>query len=168
LSKILSNDEEKDVTVFFTGKHVVFEFDETVMVSRLIEGEYIRFEQLLSSDYETKIRINKKEFLDCLDASMPLINENDKKPIVLNIVDELMDLKITTVRGNMDGEIGIEKKGKDLMIAFNPKFIIDVLKVIDDEEIDIYMVNPKVPCFIRNTDESYNYLIMPVNFTVVN
>jgi DNA polymerase-3 subunit beta len=168
ISKILAGETDKDVTIYFTGKHVVFEFDETVVVSRLIEGEYIRFEQLLSSDYETKINVNKKELLDCLDGSTPLISENDKKPIIINIVDNLMDLKMTTVRGNMMGEIEIDKKGKNLMIAFNPKFLIDALKVIDDETIDIYMVNPKAPCFIRNTDESYNYLIMPVNFTTVN
>ena len=54
------------------------------------------------------------------------------------------------------------------MIGFNPKFLIDALKVIEDEEIDIYMVNPKAPCFIRDEQQNYIYLILPVNFTTVN
>ena len=54
------------------------------------------------------------------------------------------------------------------MIGFNPKFLIDSLKVIDDEEINIYMVNPKAPCIIRDDHNSYLYLILPVNFTVSN
>ena len=58
----------------------------------------------------------------------------------------------------------IDKEGKDIMIGFNPKFLIDALKVIDDEEISIYLVNPKAPCFIKNEEESYIYLILPVNF----
>ena len=55
------------------------------------------------------------------------------------------------------------KEGKDILIGFNPKFLIDALKVIDDETIDIYLVNPKAPCFIRDEEETYTYLILPVN-----
>ena len=51
--------------------------------------------------------------------------------------------------------IDIVKEGKDIMIGFNPKFLIDSLKVIDDEEINIYMVNPKAPCIIRDDHNSY-------------
>ena len=61
----------------------------------------------------------------------------------------------------------IEKTGKDLMIGFNPKLLIDALRVIDDEEINLYMVNPKAPCFIKNAEESYIYLVLPVNFITV-
>ena len=57
-----------------------------------------------------------------------------------------------------------EKTGKDIMIGFNPKFLIDALRVIDDEEINIYMMNPKSPCFIKDEDATYIYLILPVNF----
>lgn len=56
----------------------------------------------------------------------------------------------------------ILKKGKDIMIGFNPKFLIDSLRVIDDEEINIYLVNAKAPCFIKDKDEKYIYLILPV------
>ena len=79
-----------------------------------------------------------------------------------------MELKINSTVGSMNEEIDIEKSGKDLMIGFNPKFLIDALRVIDDEEIDIYLVNPKAPCFIRDAKEQYIYLILPVNFTTVN
>ena len=58
----------------------------------------------------------------------------------------------------------IHKTGKDIMIGFNPKFLIDALRVIDDEEINIYLVNPKAPCYIKDDAGTYNYLILPVNF----
>ena len=69
VSKILPGDMDKDVSIFFTDKHILFEFDDTVVVSRLIEGEYFKIDQMLSSDYETKVKINKKEFLNCIDSS---------------------------------------------------------------------------------------------------
>lgn len=162
VSKILSGDADKDVSIFFTGKHIVFEFDQTTVVSRLIEGEYFKIDQMLSSDYETKISIRKQEFLSCIDRATLLVKEGDKKPIVINIEDNVLELKINTPMGSMDEKIDIEKEGRDIMIGFNPKFLMDALKVIDDEVIDIYLVNAKAPCVIRN--ESYLYLILPVNF----
>lgn len=60
-----------------------------------------------------------------------------------------MQLNINSQMGSMNEEIDIDKEGKDIMIGFNPKFLIDALKVIDDEEISIYLVNPKAPCFIK-------------------
>ena len=168
ISKILSGDTDKDVSIFFTDNHILFEFENTIVVSRLIEGEYFRIEQMLSSDYETKVRINKKEFLNCIDRATLLVKEGDKKPVIINITDDAMELKMNTIIGSMDEEIDITKNGKDLMIGFNPKFLIDALRVIDDEEVDLYMVNPKAPCFIRDEEENYIYLILPVNFTTVS
>ena len=163
VSKILSGETEKDVSLFFTDNQVVFEFDQTTVVSRLIEGEYFRIDQMLSSDYETKLSINKKEFLDCIDRATLLVREGDKKPIIIHITDNNMELKIDSAMGSMNEDIDIEKEGKDILIGFNPKFLIDALKVIDDEMIDIYLVNPKAPCFIRDEEETYTYLILPVN-----
>lgn len=168
ISKILSGDMDKDVNIYFTDKHILFEFDTTIVVSRLIEGEYFKIDQMLSSDYETKVKINKKELLDCIDRATLLVKEGDKKPVIIDISDGSMELKMNSTVGSMNEEIDIAKEGKDLMIGFNPKFLIDSLRVIEDEEVDLYMVNPKAPCFIRNAEESYVYVILPVNFTTVN
>lgn len=168
VSKILPGGADSFVTISFTDKHIVFEFDSTTVVSRLIEGEYFKIDQMLSSDYETKVKINKKELISCISRATLLVKEGDKKPIIINITDGSMELKINSIVGSMNEEIDIEKQGKDLMIGFNPKFMIDALRVIDDEDVDIYMVNPKAPCYIKNVEESYIYMILPVNFTTVS
>ena len=164
VSKILPGDVESEVVISFTNNHIVFEFDNTVVVSRLIEGQYFKIDQMLSSDYETKVKINKRELLNCIDRATLLVKEGDKKPIIINILDEVMELKIKSQIGSMDDEIVISKEGKDLLIGFNPKFLIDALRVIDDEEVTLYLMNPKAPCFIKDDNESYIYLILPVNF----
>ncbi len=165
ISKILSGEVDDQVTIYFTKNHILFEFDQTLVLSRLIEGEYFRIDQMLSSDYETKLKINKKEFLSCIDRATLLVREGDKKPIIINITDTSMVLTIDSAMGSMDEEIDIVKEGKDILIGFNPKFLIDALRVIDDEEITIYLVNPKAPCFIKDDKGSYTYLILPVNFS---
>ena len=162
ISKILSGEAESMVEISYTNNHIVFEFDNTIVVSRLIEGDYFKIDQMLSSDYDTKVRINKKEFLNCIDRATLLIKEGDKKPIIIDIQDEMMELKIKSQIGSMNEEIMISKDGKDLLIGFNPKFLIDALRVIDDEEVTLYLMNAKAPCFIKDETESYIYLILPV------
>lgn len=169
ISKILSGSTDEDVYIFITENHIIFEFNQTTVVSRLIEGNYFSIDQMISSDYETKIKVNKQKLLECISRESVFIKEGDKKPIVMNITDESMELRINSFVGSMNEDINIEKEGKDILIGFNPKFFMDALKVIDDEEITLYMVNPKAPCFIKDSVESYVYLILPVNFnTTVN
>ena len=164
ISKILSGEMDDVVSIFFTNNHILFEFDQTMVVSRLIEGEYFKIDQMLSSDYDTIVKINKKELLSCIDRATLLVKEEDKKPIIINIGDEVMELKIKSQIGSMNEEIVINKEGKDLLIGFNPKFLIDALRVIDEEEVTLYLMNAKAPCFIKDDKESYIYLILPVNF----
>ena len=168
VSKILPGGADSDVIIYLTPRHIVFEFDNTTVVSRLIEGEYFRVDQMISSDYETTVRINKKGLLDCINRASHLVKEGDKRPVIINIMEDRMELKINSTISSMNEDIDIEKQGKDIMIGFNPKFLMDALRVIDDEEVELYMVNPKAPCFIKNAEESYIYLILPVNFTTVH
>lgn len=168
ISKILTGDNESDVLVFFGANHVMFEFDETVVVSRIIEGEYFRISQMLSNDYETKITVNRKSLLDAIDSASILIRENDKKPIIINITDNDMEIKMVSAFGTMNSEVEIAKLGRDIMIGFNPKFLMDALRIIDDEDVTLYMMNSKSPCFIKDENESYIYLILPVNFNTAS
>ncbi len=163
ISKILSGEVDSQVNIYFGQNHILFEFDSTIVVSRLIEGEYFKIEQMLSNDYETMVSINRKEFLDCIDRASLFIRESDKRPIIIQISDGIMELKMNSSMGSMDEQIDIEKEGQDILIGFNPKFLMDALKVIDDETINIYLVNPKAPCFIRDEERHYTYLILPVN-----
>lgn len=168
ISKIIPGDANEDVYIYFTDSNVIFEFDNTTVISRLIEGKYFNVDQMLSSDYETKVTIKRHDFLNSIQRGTLLVKEGDKKPIIINVTNDSMQLRINSTVGSMNEDIDIDKTGKDLMIGFNPKFLIDALKVIDDEDITLYMVNPKAPCIIKNAEESYLYLVLPINFNVVN
>ncbi|MCC8141213.1 MAG: DNA polymerase III subunit beta [Lachnospiraceae bacterium] len=168
ISRILPGEMDDMVDIYFTNNHILFEFGETKVVSRLIDGEYFHIDQMLSTDYETKVQVNKKEFLDCIDRATLLVREGDKKPVIMNVEDGYMELRINSYIGSMDEELEIEKEGKDIMIGFNPKFLIDALRVIDDEEVTLYLVNAKAPCFIRDDGGNFIYLILPVNFNAAS
>ncbi len=162
VSKILTGGIEDEVEIFFTKNHVLFELGKTIIISRLIEGNFYNINQMLTNDYETKVTVNKRELLDCIDRATLLLRESENKPVIMNVKNDEIKMEMNTKIGSMDENISIEKEGKDLRIAFDPKFLIDVLRVIDEEEVNLYLFNAKAPCFIRD-DNSYIYLILPVN-----
>ena len=110
ISKILSGEADREVLIYFTANHILFEFDDTVVVSRLIEGQYFNVNQMLSNDYETRITLNKQELLDSIERSVLLIRESDKKPIIITITDMGMEIAIQSAIGSLKEEILIHKR----------------------------------------------------------
>ena len=165
---VTSGEAKDTINLYLTDKHILFEFGETKVVSRLLEGKFYNIGQMLSNDYETKLTINKMELLRCLDRSTLFVKESDKKPIILKIENEQMNLMISSQIGSMKDQIAISKEGKDLVIGFNPKFLVDALRVIDEEEVTIYLINSIAPCIIRDEKSSYLYLILPINVSNSN
>ena len=156
ISKIINGGMDDEVSIFFTDKHVLFEFEDTIVLSRLIEGEYYKIDKMLSTDYETKVTVNKREMLECIDRSTLLLKESDKKPVIIDVQDDYMKFAMNSAIGSMDEDIDASKEGKDILIGFNPRFLMDALRVIDEDEITMY----------RDQEETYIYLILPVNFNV--
>ena len=167
LAKIIGGGAEDDVEIFFNPNHISFEYDNTKVVSRIIEGNFFDVNKMLVGDYETKVKINKKKLNECLDRSTIYVREGDKKPIILDIKDDSISIKINSAIGNMNENVPASKSGKDMIIGFNPRFVIDALNVIDDEEIELDFVNSKAPCFIKKDDMSYVYVVLPVTISAV-
>ena len=165
ISRILDGGTEDLVTLSFSKNHMIFEFGVTTVVTRLIDGEYFNISQMLSNDYETKIKVNKNELISCINRDSLLVRESDKMPVVINLSEGTLDLSIDTSMGSMDEQLEIQMEGKDIRIGFNPKFLIDALRVIEDEEVTIYFISPITPCYIRDDAQSYTYLILPVNIS---
>ena len=164
ISRIVSGDANKDVVIYFEKNHVLFELENTTVVSRLVEGQYFNYEQMLNSDYETKIVTNNKDLYEGIDRSTLLLREGEVKPIVFDVKEDHINLSIKTMVGEMKEDVNAAKTGKDITIAFRPKFFLDVLKVLDEEEVNMYMINAKSPCIIKDDEENYIYFILPVNF----
>ena len=113
-----------------------------------------------------KITINKRMSAGVAERASLRIRESERKPIIINVTDGSMEMKIQSAMGSMNEDIDISKEGRDIMIGFNPKFILDALRVIDDEEITMYLVNPKAPFIIKNDEQSYIYLVLPISFNM--
>lgn len=164
INKILSSETQDMAEIYITASQAVFEIENTMMVVRLIEGEYFHYEQMMRKEYRTRVKLNRREFMESINRATLLVKEGEKKPVIVNIKDFEIELIGNSAVGSMTETLQAEKEGTDMMIGFNPKFLLDALRAIDDEEITIYLLDEKSPCFIRNDEETYNYIILPVNF----
>ncbi len=163
INKIMSQVESKgDLKISFDDKQVLFTFESLKVYSRLLAGEFINYTQILPSDFKSVAKVNTDQFLTCIDRSFLMARENKNVAIKLEIKDDLIKISSSSEMGSSMEKLSVELEGNDIELGFNPKYLIDALKVIDSEEIYLELINNVSPCIIRPIDhESYTYLVLP-------
>lgn len=163
MSKILSSEDEFEVSIYFTDKHILFDLGDSIVVSRTIEGDFLKYEQIFSNDYNTIIAIDRKNLIMSLERASLLSKDGKKNPVKLEIKVGKLIITSNSELGTAYEEIEADTKGDELNIAFNPKYLLEALKAINDEVINIIFTSTLSPCVIRPLEgDSYKYLILPV------
>ncbi len=162
--KILPDKEDSNINLYFNENNIMFELESCIIVSRLLEGEFIKYEQIFTEDYNTKIEINKNDFLNSLERASLISKDNKKIPVKLEIKkEETLIITSNTEFGTSYEEIKIDMEGEELKIGFNPKYFIEALRAIEDETITIQFMSSLSPCIIKSIEkEDYKYLILPL------
>lgn len=164
VSKILSSDS--DVTISVTDKHVLITIDNIRIISRLLEGDFINYNQIMPDKFNSKMIVDKNKFKNAIERSQLLTQENKNAPVKFEISDNLLYIKSIAETGQLDEKLKVKYENKNLVIGFNPNYLLDALKVIDTEKIEINFINSISPAIINPIgDESYTYLIVPVRLS---
>jgi len=166
LSRAISGDTEDELTFYFTNKRVMFETDSFTMSSRLLEGEFIRYNQIFNQDFTTAAVIERSVLLGSLERSVLVAMENRQISITLDIRDDVLVITSQSEKGQTYDEIPCETDGTDIKIYFNPRYLIEALRAIEEEKIVLKLNTPKSPCTIQSvtgeTVTDYKYLIVPL------
>ena len=163
LNKILSQEEDDTLSIYLTEKHILFDLGTAVMVSRLIEGDFIRYAQSFSEDYKTKVVINKSELIQALERASLVSRDNRKTPVRLMIRANGMDITARSDMGTAHENVTAEVEGDDLAIAFNPRYLIEALRSIEEETVKMIFMASLSPCTILPEEgDSFKYLILPL------
>ncbi|MBR6737221.1 MAG: DNA polymerase III subunit beta [Clostridia bacterium] len=159
--RILESDE--DVVTIIVQKNVLMcEVDGTVLISRLLEGDFIDYKKIIKDDFLTSVNVNKNQLLNAIDRAT-VVSTDLRKIVKLDIKENYMTVSASSEIGKMSENVLINLEGRDLVIAFNAKFISDCIKVIDDEFINVYFNNKIEPCIIKPySGNDYLYLIVPL------
>ncbi|HHV46462.1 MAG TPA: DNA polymerase III subunit beta [Tissierellia bacterium] len=162
LNKILG-DEEEDMTIYIAPKNVMFNLGDTVVSSRLIEGQFLNYREMIRQEHKTSVKVDRKSFQDSLERASLLAKDEKANLVRLNIVDNQVFIKSNNEIGNVNERISSNKSGDDINIAFNSKYLLDGIKVIDSEMIELLFMGSLNPCIIRPIDDiDYTYLVLPV------
>ena len=162
IAKIVK-DSQDETKIYFTEKQVLFDIEGNRVVSRLIEGEYIKYEQTFSSDYKTKIVANRSDLIAALERATLVSRDARKVPVKFEITNGKLTLSASSEIGTAREEVYLNTEGNDLLIAFNPRYCIEALRAIEDEEVAIYFQSSLSPCILKAEEgDSYKYLILPL------
>ena len=169
LLKILRDDESL-VKVTVSDKHVMLEFEHFKVFTRLIDGDYLRYEPIIAANNTIKMEVNSHELRDSLERAMLIINDDDtspdkRMPVRLSIGYDKIEVSCMTSKGKVNDAINAKIEGGELVIGFNCRFLIDAIASCDEEKIEIDLSTPVSGCFMRSLDEknsNYVFMILPV------
>lgn len=162
ISKTLGNNEDK-VELHFTNTHVSVDIGYTKIISRLLDGDFIKYSTILPTEHGTRVLINKDELLDSIDRAMLMAREGSNNLVRFTIEDKKLIVFSNSTMGRFEEDIEISLNGEPIQIAFNAKYFADALKVLSDEELYLDMNNNVSPCVVRPIQgDSFYYLILPV------
>jgi len=162
LNKIL-DDTEEEFKITIAPNHIIFNLGDTLFSSRLLEGQFLNYKDIIRDDHNTTVVVDKKHFQSSLERASLLAKEEKANLIKLNIKENKINIKSNSEIGNVNEEISSTTSGDNVDIAFNSRYILEGIKVIETEEIELYFMGSLNPCIIKPIgDENYTYLVLPV------
>lgn len=162
VAKILS-DDDINVNITFTPNHILFNLGETKIISRLLEGEFIKYNSIIPEEYNLQVTAKRTDLLNCIERASLMAKDGNTNLIKFDIKDDTLIITSNSQLGRVREELNIIVQGDELQIAFNSKYLIDVLKILEDDEIILEFSSSVSPCIIKNKENnSYTYLVLPV------
>lgn len=162
LAKVLS-DEETEVHLHIGRTHLSADMGVTRVITRLLEGEYTRYRRILPTDWQTRIKVGRQDLEKAIERAGLMAREGKNNLVRFHIVDQMLTLTSNAEMGDVQEQLEIMMDGKDLDIAFNVRYVSDVLKVLDEDEISLRFNTSVMPCEIVPAEgDAYLYLVLPV------
>ena len=170
LVKMLSDEPGEFVTIMVTKKNIIFNMENLVFSSRLVEGEYIDYDRLIPKDQPIEAVLDAKEFQDALERAALISEEkiagSTKNYVKLSFVGNSLQITSKSANGDIFDEIEIEHTGGDLEIGFNCRYLIDTMRSINTEKIKVKLITPNMSATIEPIDDgaedSYIYMVLPL------
>lgn len=158
----LIDDTEETITLTFEKHYLMLELSGTKIVTRLINDEFLAYEKIIPEEFTTEVVVDKKQFENAIER-VSLISRNEKKSYVkMEIKEDVILLKAESNTGEVNEKVQISLKGKDMMIAFNSKYITDAMRAISDQYITLNFTTPSAPGIIKGQEKNWLYLILPL------
>lgn len=164
LSEIGKMAEEADDTVILslTNTHINVEINRSKLTARLLDGNYIDYKRIIPKECKTRVFANVAKMMEMIDRAQLIAREGNNS-IVFHFENESMSIKAESYIGRVEDETDVQVVGEPIDIAFNPKYFINILRNISEENVYLEFNSSISPCVIRPVQgNSYLYMIVPM------
>lgn len=159
-------DDDKFVKIGLGRRHILFEINGYTIISRLLEGEFMKYESIIPQNFNTVVRVKTKELIDSIERVSLIITDRFKAPLKMEFEENEIRMSTTTALGTANDKLEASIDGNDIEIGIQSRYILDALRASEEDEVMINMVNPLSPvCIVPTTGDSFLYLILPVRLT---
>ena len=161
----IAGDKDGKITIFASRRYVMFKAGEFIVLSRLLEGDFLDYKKAIPANYVTDAVINTRALQDAVERVSLIITERLRNPVKMNISDNTLSVKCATELGDVYDEISVGQIGPDMEIGFNNRYILDALKASKKDELIFKFSGPLAPCkIIPKEGDDFTYLVLPVRF----
>ena len=166
VNKILS-DSFDIVKIGVSKNQALFEMENCKIVTRILDGEFLNYKNVIPNNWDTRILVNKSNIQNSFERisliSASSVEKEKKYPVKVQVDIGKVTISCTNQTGDAKEELYVSTEGKNLEAGFNPKYFLDALKSIDDEEVYIEFGTSISPCLVKSTQNNdYVYMILPI------
>ena len=166
VNKIIS-DSFEPVKIGVAKNQALFEMDNCKVVTRILDGEFLNYKNVIPNSWETRVRVNKNSLQNSFERvsliSASSVEKEKKYPVKVQVDIGKVTISCTNQTGDAKEELYVSTEGKNLEAGFNPKYFLDSLKAIDDEEVFVEFGTSISPCIIKSVENNdYTYMILPI------
>ena len=166
VNKIIS-DSFEPIKIGVSKNQALFEMDNCKVVTRILDGEFLNYKNVIPNNWDTRILVNKSNIQNSFERisliSASSVEKEKKYPVKVQVDIGKVTISCTNQTGDAKEELYVSTEGKNLEAGFNPKYFLDALKSIDDEEVYIEFGTSISPCLVKSTQNNdYVYMILPI------
>lgn len=152
--------------IVVSDSHISFKIENTIIISNLLDGKFIDYEGIIKDNYVTVVKAETTGIRESVERASLLAKDDKNNLIILDIKENNMQINSASEYGNVEENIPVEKEGENIKIGFNSKYLLDFLKVIEDEKITLNLIGKNNPCFINEDNkDDYIYMVLPVRIS---
>ena len=156
-------DNEGNIKIYVHSNNIMVDLGDTIVINRLIDGQFINYKQIVPKDFSTVVTINKEQLEDAIDRASVLSRIDKNNLVKFDIKEKNLMLTSNSEIGNTKENITVGVKGEDLNISFNSKYFSDCLRVVDNSYVKMNLNSAIQPCVITPCEgEDFVFLILPV------
>ncbi len=164
---LMESPEEGNIEIIPGDKKIEIIIGETRIVARILEGEYIKYSDIIPNSYKTRCVVEREDLFYAIERASLFAREGKNKLIKMKFENYEIEINSRNEQGKVKEIVKADIEGENLTIGFNAAYLMDVLKVVGDPEIVMQMSSPTGPCIIRPTEgETYTYLVLPVRISI--